>query len=247
MNISESTKQIDNTCSSKTSLCLIIHGGNNQICVDSRDIAKEFGRQHKNVLQTLDDLLAESIISRLESKPRFYIKLGREYRCFELNKAGFLKAMPFIGGRKSREGQRRFVDEFLRIEAALERQSKERASLAYQVARSTGKDSRGILTDVIKEFVTYAKDHGSSNADRYFPSITNAVQKSILVIEPHVTEVRELLTALQLANLSLIELTAAQVLTEGMAAKLPYKEIYQTMKNALDGFVVERTKVLQVG
>jgi phage regulator Rha-like protein len=158
---------------SKTSITnsLIIHGGNNQICVDSRDIAKEFGRQHKNVLQTLDDLLAEGIISRLESKPRDYLNRGKVYRCFELNKAGFLKAMPFIGGRKSKEGQRIFVDEFLRIETALERQAKERESLAYQVARLSGKDSRGILTDAIQAFVAYAKGRGSQTLTATFPTL----------------------------------------------------------------------------
>jgi phage regulator Rha-like protein len=95
-----------NSKTAKTSITnsLIIHGGRNEICVDSRDIAKEFGRQHKNVLKTLDDLLAEGTISRLECKPRNYINRGKVYRCFELNKAGFLKAMPFIGGRKSKEG-----------------------------------------------------------------------------------------------------------------------------------------------
>jgi hypothetical protein len=112
------------------------------------------------------------------------------------------------------------------------------------VARSSGKDSRGILTDEIKRFIVYAKERGSNNADRYFGSITSAVQKSILVIEPHVTQVRELLTAIQLANLSLIELTSAQALTEGMEAELPYKEIFQMVKKALHGFVVEKTKVL---
>jgi len=244
MSITVSTQQAAINHSHKTSLSLIIHGGNNQICVDSRDIAKVFGRDHKNVLQTLDDLLADGTISRLESKPSNYFKRGKEYRCYELNKSGFLKAMPFIGGRRSREGQRRLVDAFLNLEAKLERQSKERETLAYQVARLSGKDSRGILTDEIQKFVAYAKEQGSSNADRYFSSITNTVQKSILVIEPHVTEVRELLTAIQLANLSLIELTAAKALTEGMTGKLPYKEIYQAMKNLLDGFVVERTKVL---
>ena len=244
MSISDSIKQIDNIPSSKTSLSLIIHGGNNQICVDSRDIAKEFGRQHKNVLQTLDDLLKDGTISRLESKPRIYQKLGREYRRYELNKAGFLKAMPFIGGRKSREGQRRFVDAFLKMEAALDWQSKERASLAYQVARLSGKDSRGILTDVIKEFVVYAKELGSSNADRYFSSITKLVQKPIDIPAPQVTEARELMTAIQLSNLSTIELTAAQALSEGMEAKLPYKDIYQAMKNALNGFVSSRSKIL---
>jgi phage regulator Rha-like protein len=242
-----STKKIDNVHSSKTSLGLIIHGGNNQICVDSRDIAKEFGREHKSVLRTIDDLIADNTISRHEFVPRKYKNRGKEYRRYELNKAGCLKAMPFIGGRKSREGQRRFVDEFLRMEAALEWQSKERASLAYQVARSSGKDSRGILTDEIKKFVAYAKVQGSGNSDRYFSNITNVVHKSILVIDPHFTDVRELLTAIQLANLSLIELTAAQIMSEGMAKKLPYKEIYQTMKKILVGFVVERTKVLKVG
>jgi hypothetical protein len=116
--------------------------------------------------------------------------------------------------------------------------------LAYHLARSSGKDSRGVLTDKIQEFIAYAKGQGSQNAERYFSIITTAVHKSILVIEPHDTEVRELLTAIQLAKLSVVELTAAQALTEGMEAKLPYKEIFQRMKNALDCFVVERRDAL---
>jgi len=247
MSITADTKQIDNVISSKTSLSLIIHGGNNQICVDSRDIAKEFDRRHDNVMQTIKALIEDGTLSPLEFKERDYIKRGKTHRCIELNEAGFLKAMPFIGGKKSKEGQKRLIDEFFRLRRQLDRQSKERETLAYQVARSSGKDSRDILTDEIQKFVAYAKEQGSSNAERYFSSITNLVQKSILVIEPHVKEVRELLTAIQLANLSLIELTTAQVLNKGMAAKLPYKDIYQTVKKALEGFVVERTKVLQVG
>lgn len=223
---------------------LIVHGGNNQICVDSRDITKEFGREHKNVLQTLDKLLANDTITQLECKLRSYKTLGREYRCFELNKAGFLKAMPFIGGRKSREGQKRLVDEFLKLEAILEQQSKERASTAYQIARFSGKDSRSVLTDAIQQFIAYAKEQGSSNADRYFSNITTAVHKSILTIHTPVTEVRELLTAIQLSRLSTIELTAAQVLIESMIAGLPYREVFQALKKALSGFDAMRVKVL---
>ncbi|OAI01804.1 hypothetical protein A1353_00880 [Methylomonas methanica] len=228
----------------KSSINLIIHGSSNQLCVDSRDIAKEFGRQHKNVLQTLDDLLTDGTISRLESKPRNYQKLGRQYRCFELNEAGFLKAMPFIGGRKSREGQKRLVDEFLRVRRQLDRQAKERETLAYQVARLSGKDSRGILTDAIQQFVEYARERGSQNADRYFSIITNAVYKALVVIEPQATEIRELLTAVQLKILELAELTAAQALTEGMESQQPYKAVFQAMKAALDGAVGPRVKIL---
>lgn len=152
--------------------------------------------------------------------------------------------MPFIGGRKSKEGQKRLVDEFLKVRKLLDRQAKERETLACQVARLSGKDSRGILTDTIQSFVAYAKERGSKNADRYFTNITNAVYKAMLVIEPQATEVRELLTAIQLSVLGTFELRAAQVLGEGMEKQQPYKDIYQSVKNTLSGFVFERTKPL---
>lgn len=223
---------------------LIIHGGDNQICVDSRDIAKEFGRQHKNVLQTLDELLADGTISRLESKPSNYTKRGKQYRRYELNEAGFLKAMPFIGGHKSREGQKRLVDEFLRLRRQLDRQSKERETLAYQVARLSGKDSRGILTDTIKQFVDYARSQGSQHSDRYYKNITDSAYRVMVDIEQPTSEIRELLTAIQLSTLSTLELIAAQALTEGMEGQQPYKAIYQAMKTALEGFIAGRVKIL---
>lgn len=237
-------KQSEQDQTTNSSIILIIHGASNQVTVDSRDIAKEFERQHKNVLQTLDDLIADGTISRLEFKPRNYQKLGRQYRCFELNEAGCLKAMPFIGGKKSREGQKRLVDEFLQVRRQLDRQSKERETMAYQVARLSGKDSRGILTDAIQQFVDYAKAQGSQNADRYFSNITQAAYKALLVIEPQATEVRVLLTAVQLKTLELAELTVAQTLTESIESQLPYKDIYQAVKTALNAIVGNRVKIL---
>jgi phage regulator Rha-like protein len=228
----------------KPSIDLIIHGNKDQPCVDSRKVAEEFGREHKNVLQTLDELLADNTISRLECKPSKYRKRGKEYRCFELNEAGFLKAMPFIGGRRSREGQKRLVDEFLRIRKLLERQAKERETLAYQVARISGKDSRGILTDAIQQFIDYAHSQGSQNADKYFIIITNAAQKAVVHIEPNATQIRKLMSAIQLKTLELAELMAAQALTEGMDKQQPYKEIYQTVKVALQSFVAGRQPLL---
>ncbi len=228
----------------KKSISLIIHGENNQLSIESRYIAEVFDRRHDNVLQTIRTLINEGIISALEFKERVYTSRGKPLPCFELNESGFLKAMPFIGGSKSKEGQKLLVDEFFRLRKQLDRQSKERETLAYQVARLSGKDSRGILTDAIQLFVGYAKAQGSNNAERYFSIITTAAYKSMLIIEPLATDIRELLTPIQLSILSTIELTAAQILTEGMEAKLPYKEIYHTIKTALNGFVVEKSKIL---
>ena len=92
--------------------------------------------------------------------------------------------MPFSGGKKSREGQKRLVDEFLDLRQKLDRQAKERATPAYQVARLSGKDARAILTDAIQDFVEYAKGQGSRNAARYFTNITNAVYTALLISRP---------------------------------------------------------------
>ena len=153
-------------------------------------------------LRAYDGLIKDNTISRLESKPRNYKKLGRDYRRYELNKAGFLKAMPFIGGRKSREGQRRLVDAFLEQESKLERQSKEREKFAYQIARLSGKDSRAILTEVIQKFIVYATRQSSGSADRYYCIITKLVYQALISSQPKASSIRELLTTIQLSHLS---------------------------------------------
>jgi Rha family phage regulatory protein len=225
---------------------LIVHGGKAAISIDSRSIAKEFGRRHDNVLQTIKRLIDENIIPFLEFKECFYCKNGRKFPCYELTEKGFFIAMPFIGGRKSKEGQVRLVNEFFKLRKQLEQQMAEKAKQSYQVARCSGKNARMILTDAIQEFVIYAKSSGSQSADRYYSIITNAVYHSFLVIEPKTENVRELLNTIQLSTLQTAELIVADVLTQGMEHHLYYKDIYRQIKKELEIFVAGRAKVLGV-
>ncbi|HEU0228938.1 MAG TPA: Rha family transcriptional regulator [Burkholderiaceae bacterium] len=81
---------------------------------DSLAIAREFGRSHKNVLRTLDDLIGDGTISRLNFEPAEYVdEQGKPRRMIELDDRAALVAMPFIGGRKSRLGQVHLVNAFL--------------------------------------------------------------------------------------------------------------------------------------
>ena len=238
----QGSKQNEKTIQNLTTL--VIHGSSGNITVDSRAIAEVFERPHKNVLQTLDQLIEEGTISRLEFKPSKYVIRGKEYRCFELSEPGFLKAMPFIGGKKSKEGQTRLVDEFMCMRKRLAKQSKERESLAFQMMRSTGIDARKILADEIQKFIDYAKANGSNNGDRYFSLITQATYNSFLIIEPRACKVRDLLTAIQLSTLQTAELIVADVLAKGIENIHPYKEIFKHIKQELKIFVAGRTKIL---
>lgn len=94
----------------------IVHLHHGKPVTDSLAIAREFDRPHKNVLQSIDALIEDGTISRLEFKPRDYTdERGKKQRMIELTERGALIAMPFIGGKNSRAGQVRLVDAFLSI------------------------------------------------------------------------------------------------------------------------------------
>ena len=98
----------------------LVHLRQGQPCTSSIVIAKEFGRRHGNVLQSLDSLIADGTLNQLEFKSVKYVDdKGETRRLLELSERGALIAMPFIGGRKSRHGQVRLVDAFLAIRSKL--------------------------------------------------------------------------------------------------------------------------------
>jgi Rha family phage regulatory protein len=116
----------------------LVHLHKGQPVTDSLTIADEFRRSHKNVLRSLDALIADGTISRLSFKPRDYLdERGKKQRMIELNERGALITMPFIGGRNSRAGQVRLVDAFLTLRAERGKysdewdESRKKASVGY--------------------------------------------------------------------------------------------------------------------
>lgn len=114
----------------------LVHLSKGVPVTDSLAIAREFGRSHKNVLRTLDDLIADGTINRLNFEPISYTDgMGRQQRLFELDERGALVAMPFIGGRKSRQGQAKLVDAFLALRNASINAAKTQARIESSAAR----------------------------------------------------------------------------------------------------------------
>ena len=200
-------------------------------------IATEFARQHKNVLTSLDSLIADATLQRgLEIKPTFFDVVGpngavRQERAFQLNERAALIAMPFIGGRKSREAQKRLVDAFLAARAELAH----RNDLLRRQTRHDGKRGRLVLTDAVHELVSYATAQGSRHAGKYYQAITRMEYQALFFIDAAVGDgFRDRLTALQNMNLGTAEAIAQRAIREGMAAGLHYKAIYQLAKQRVE-------------
>lgn len=96
--------------------------------------------------------------------------------------------------------------------------------------RQQTKEVRRMETDAIKKFVEYAKTQGSTHADRYYTNFTQLVQKQ-LGIESGGRDVADQKTLLRLKSFeTLIDMHLETL----MSNQLPYKEIYQGVKNFIE-------------
>ncbi|WP_433703753.1 Rha family transcriptional regulator [Paraburkholderia sacchari] len=114
----------------------LVHMRDGRPVVDSVAIAHAFGRSHKHVLRTLDSLIEDRTIT----EPNFGLSeyrdaSGKACRLIELDEHGALVALPFVGGRRSRLGQKQLVAEFfsmretLRAKAATAQKQAEQAPM----------------------------------------------------------------------------------------------------------------------
>jgi len=91
-----------------------------ELITDSLVISDAFGRRHDNVMKSLRSLVADGTLRTLDFKETSYLdRWSRPQSCIELTEAGALIAMPFIGGRKSRQGQTILVHAFIAMRAQL--------------------------------------------------------------------------------------------------------------------------------
>jgi len=81
--------------------------------VSSLKIADLFERNHRDVLRAIRKELAEEISLRKIAQSETTNSRGKSIPVFWLDERQALIVMPFLGGQKSREGQRKLVDAYL--------------------------------------------------------------------------------------------------------------------------------------
>lgn len=91
----------------------IIEIRHNKPMVSSLKIAELFERRHADVLRTIRKELADELAGRKLAFGSYLDKQNQQRPLCYLNEEQALFVMPFIGGRKSREGQRALVKAYL--------------------------------------------------------------------------------------------------------------------------------------
>ena len=192
-------------------------------------MAEVFGRPHRFVVRSLNNLIENTSINACSTARISYTdSRGRMQNCYQLSERDAFVLMPFIGGTRSMKGQARLVDAFMLVRKMLGEVHRQHSDPDRQRARIEGKNNRRAETDVIARFVQYAISQGSRGAKHYYLQITKVVNCALFFMDDsNKKSLRDRLTQHQLESLSMAEKIIERALQEGIAKKLPYKEIYR--------------------
>lgn len=193
----------------------------------SLKVAEVFHKRHDRVLRAIENLYSTtSKMGRLKMfQASTYEDIkGENRKMYYMNRDGFtLLAMGFTG-RKALEFKLKYIDAFNLMEKELQK----RNNADYLEARAQGKLVRKAETDVIKELVEYAKEQGSEHATWYYSNLTKLANKTAGVTKRDEADFMELL------NLTMAERAILDTIRKGIAAGLPYKEIFNNCKARLE-------------
>ncbi|PLZ02559.1 hypothetical protein CY652_10635 [Burkholderia sp. WAC0059] len=158
------------------------------LIVSTLAVARVFDRNHRDVLRTIDGLLADGTLNaRNVARVDYVDAKGEKRRMFELDERAAWIAAPFIGGRESRAAQVRLVDAFLALRgqrdespqhAALPSPSPELMQTMIELAKSNAQLASAVQAQAQKAeaFDQFAAADGSM-------SMTQAAKS--LGIAPH--------------------------------------------------------------
>ena len=216
---------------------------NDQPVTTSLKVAETFEKNHRHVLESIREIIKQAGgMPKIGQSPMFqettYIheQNGQAYPMYLMNRDGFtLLAMGFTG-KKALQFKLAYIDAFNRMEAKLQELLAQGKDARWFETRAVGKISRHEETNVIKQFVAYARLQGCEWEDRYFYS-----RLSILCNEgaglPKKNG-RDGATIQQLNTLDLMEgQVVKNVLINGMSEGLPYPQIMARVQQQINSFL----------
>lgn len=200
--------------------------GKDAVC-DSLDVAEHFGKRHKNMIQNIERLAENSAdVKKLFKVQTYTDSYGREQKKYFMNRDGFSLLVMGFTGKEAIAWKLKYIEAFNQMEQLLA----QKQTQVYKDARSYQKAIRQQETDAIRSLVEYAESQGSSNAARYYTSLSKLADKTAGITD------RERATMEQLGALALIENIIARCILDGIDLQEPYKDIYLECKRKLEQF-----------
>jgi len=138
-----------------------------------------------------------------------------------------------------RKFKKYLTKEFFKQRKLLGKLLMKKQNAEWLAKREEGKIERRVETDVIKNFVEYAKAQGSKNADKYYMVISKMENQSLFHLDylsQKYPNIRDIAEGFQLDSLKMADRIVAKAIKEGMEESLNYKDIYLKARDNVNQF-----------
>lgn len=142
-----------------------------RLVTTSLKVAEVFEKEHKNVLQSIENLVAENSAAKFFNEVT-YKNRGKKYPMYEMDRDGFSLLVMGFTGEKALKWKLEYIEAFNAMEAELKRIYTERQQ--WQIERDKGVVIRHILTDTIK-----MKIADSPHKRFAYPNYTNLIYRTL--------------------------------------------------------------------
>lgn len=206
----------------------LVYLKNDEAVCDSLQVAEKFGKRHDNVLQAIDNLL-ETLL-KIEEPSKMFIASkrkaddGQYHRMYLMNRDGFSLLVMGFTGKNALEWKLQYIRAFNQMESFI----REKSTKMWIETRKAGKFTRKAEVDTIQKLVEYAKEQGSSHAEKLYMIYSKLANKMSGITK------RDEATVMQLNNLSLMENIILHEVNLGIVKGKPYKEIYKDCRKRLE-------------
>lgn len=162
----------------------------------------------------------------------YFDERGKRQPMYLLTEKGFAVVVMGFTGAPALAWKMRFADAFEKQKALIQRMLNRKSDPEWTMHRAMGIVMRHELMDAVKEFVTYAKEAGSKNAENYYRTITRMIYRALFDFEDELdAPPRERLTVSQLNWLQDAEMVAAKAIRFGIQKAMEYHAIYRHAKD----------------
>lgn len=213
---------------------------NGSLFVETPHLAALFERPHRNIMRDVERLIAGGAIDALNPERISYVdSVGRVQEAYRLSERDALVLMPFIGGRKSMDGQARLVDEFLHVRRQLRNAKAMQADPAWTEARQLGKADRRDLTDAVQALCLRAHERGNSTTPLHLWEVAATRVVTAALFETggeRIAAIRSRLSARQLRRLAMAEECYARALDSLLDTEAHHRAINEQAKVAVLAF-----------
>lgn len=204
---------------------------NNVPLTTSLIIAKKTDLEHRSIFRMIKryekDLNEFGVLRFDIAKP----KTGRPLDFVKLNEEQTsLLIMYLKNTEKVRMFKKMINKQFHQMRKWVLEQKMQKANQHYIETRNQSKLGRKQETDIIKDFIDYAKSQGSKSADKYYMIISKMENSAFFILKEKFKNVREILNIQQLSKIIIADMIVKEAIIEGMEKEMFYKDIFQLAK-----------------